>query len=44
MDRPLKKSDGSWTYFANDIAYHHDKFRRGFADMIDIWAPTTAAT
>ncbi len=36
-DRPLKKSDGSYTYFANDIAYHHDKFRRGFADMIDIW-------
>ena len=37
IDRPLKKSDGSWTYFANDIAYHHDKYRRGFADMIDIW-------
>ena len=37
VDRPLKKSDGSWTYFANDIAYHHDKFRRGFGDMIDIW-------
>ncbi|UYN93922.1 MAG: arginine--tRNA ligase [Enhydrobacter sp.] len=37
VDRPLKKSDGSWTYFANDIAYHFDKFRRGFADMIDIW-------
>jgi arginyl-tRNA synthetase len=37
IDRPLKKSDGTWTYFANDIAYHHDKFRRGFADMIDIW-------
>ncbi|MBV8186876.1 MAG: arginine--tRNA ligase [Alphaproteobacteria bacterium] len=37
VDRPLKKSDGSWTYFANDIAYHHDKFRRGFADMIDVW-------
>ena len=37
VDRPLKKSDGSWTYFANDIAYHHDKFRRGFDDMIDIW-------
>src|SRR5260370_6748799 len=30
VDRPLKKSDGSWTYFANDIAYHHDKFVRGF--------------
>jgi arginyl-tRNA synthetase len=37
IDRPLKKSDGSWTYFANDIAYHHDKLRRGFADMIDVW-------
>ena len=37
VDRPLKKSDGSWTYFANDIAYHHDKFRRGFGDMIDVW-------
>ena len=37
VDRPLKKSDGGWTYFANDIAYHHDKYRRGFADMIDIW-------
>ena len=37
VDRPLKKSDGSWTYFANDIAYHHDKYRRGFADMIDVW-------
>ena len=37
VDRPLKKSDGSWTYFANDIAYHHDKYLRGFADMIDVW-------
>jgi arginyl-tRNA synthetase len=37
VDRPLKKSDGSWTYFANDIANHHDKFRRGFAEMIDVW-------
>ena len=37
VDRPLKKSDGSWTYFAADIAYHLDKFRRGFADMIDVW-------
>ncbi len=36
-DRPLKKSDGSWTYFASDIAYHFDKFRRGFAEMIDVW-------
>jgi len=37
VDRPLKKSDGSWTYFANDIANHYDKYRRGFATMIDIW-------
>jgi arginyl-tRNA synthetase len=31
VDRPLKKSDGSYTYFASDIAYHYDKYRRGFA-------------
>lgn len=37
VDRPLKKSDGSWTYFASDIAYHLDKFRRGYARMIDVW-------
>ena len=37
VDRPLRKSDGSWTYFASDIAYHADKFRRGFANMIDVW-------
>ncbi len=37
VDRPLKKSDGSWTYFATDIAYHLDKFRRGFNTMIDVW-------
>ncbi len=37
VDRPLKKSDGSWTYFAADIAYHFDKYQRGFAEMIDIW-------
>lgn len=36
-DRPLQKSDGAWTYFASDIAYHRDKFRRGFASMIDVW-------
>jgi len=36
-DRPLRKSDGSWTYFAGDIAYHRDKFRRGFANLIDVW-------
>ncbi|BBK30882.1 arginyl-tRNA synthetase [Stella humosa] len=37
VDRPLRKSDGSWTYFAADIAYHFDKFRRGFATQIDVW-------
>jgi arginyl-tRNA synthetase len=37
IDRPLKKSDGSWTYFASDIAYHLDKFHRGFHKMINIW-------
>jgi len=36
-DRPLKKSDGSWTYFSNDIANHLDKFERGFNKMIDVW-------
>jgi arginyl-tRNA synthetase len=37
VDRPVRKSDGSWTYFAADMAYHLDKFRRGFAVMIDVW-------
>jgi arginyl-tRNA synthetase len=37
VDRPLKKSDGSYTYFASDIAYHKDKFDRGFKIMIDVW-------
>jgi len=37
QDRPLVKSDGSYTYFASDIAYHFDKFRRGFNAMIDVW-------
>jgi arginyl-tRNA synthetase len=37
VDRPLKKSDGSYTYFASDIAYHKSKFERGFTDMIDVW-------
>jgi arginyl-tRNA synthetase len=37
VDRPLRKSDGSNTYFANDIAYHADKLRRGTRVMIDIW-------
>lgn len=37
VDRPLMKSDGSYTYFASDIAYHFDKFDRGFTTQIDIW-------
>jgi arginyl-tRNA synthetase len=37
VDRPLLKSDGGYTYFAHDIAYHASKFRRGFPTMIDVW-------
>ena len=37
VDRPLIKSDGTYTYFASDIAYHKDKFDRGFRDLIDVW-------
>jgi arginyl-tRNA synthetase len=37
VDRPVKKSDGSWTYFAPDIAYHFDKIERGFDELIDIF-------
>jgi arginyl-tRNA synthetase len=37
VDRALKKSDGSWTYFAPDIAYHLDKFERGYRTLIDVW-------
>jgi arginyl-tRNA synthetase len=36
VDRPVKKSDGSWTYFAPDIAYHYDKVQRGFDELIDV--------
>jgi arginyl-tRNA synthetase len=36
VDRPVMKSDGSWTYFAPDIAYHFDKVKRGFDELIDI--------
>lgn len=35
-DRPLVKADGSYTYFAADMAYHHDKFARGFTQMINV--------
>jgi arginyl-tRNA synthetase len=37
VDRPLKKSDGSYTYFASDIAYHRSKLERGFHTLIDVW-------
>ena len=36
-DRVLVRSDGSTTYLCNDLAYHRDKFRRGFTHLIDIW-------
>jgi arginyl-tRNA synthetase len=36
VDRPMQKSDGSWTYFAADAAYHWDKIDRGFRQMIDV--------
>lgn len=37
VDRPIKKSDGSWTYLAGDMANHYDKYRRGFTRQINIW-------
>jgi arginyl-tRNA synthetase len=37
VDRPVQKSDGGWTYFAPDIAYHYDKVQRGFDALIDIF-------
>ncbi len=37
IDRPLRKSDGGYTYFASDIAYHKSKLDRGFRTMIDVW-------
>ncbi|AZL60921.1 arginine--tRNA ligase [Tabrizicola piscis] len=37
VDRPVQKSDGSWTYFAPDIAYHYNKVQRGFDELIDIF-------
>ena len=36
-DRPLKKSDNSWTYFAADAAYHYEKYLRKFTSIINIW-------
>lgn len=37
LDRPLKKSDGAWTYIMGDIAYHRDKISRGFDLLINVW-------
>lgn len=37
VDRPVMKSDGSWTYFAPDIAYHYDKISRGYDGLIDVF-------
>ena len=37
VDRPLIKSDGGYTYFASDIAYHKSKIDRGFRTLIDVW-------
>ncbi|MFQ1700737.1 arginine--tRNA ligase [Loktanella agnita] len=37
VDRPVKKSDGAWTYFAPDIAYHYDKVKRGYDQLIDVF-------
>jgi arginyl-tRNA synthetase len=36
-NRVLRRKDGRWTYFATDIAYHADKFERGFDRLIDVW-------
>ncbi|CAN5784100.1 arginine--tRNA ligase [soil metagenome] len=36
VDRPVRKSDGAWTYFAPDIAYHWDKLNRGYDELIDV--------
>ena len=37
QDRALQKSNGEWTYFANDAAYHLDKYKRKFDKLINIW-------
>ena len=37
VDRPIMKSDGGWTYFAPDIAYHYDKVTRGYDQLIDVF-------
>lgn len=37
VDRPLRKPDGAWTYFAGDVAYHWDKLQRGYNRVINVW-------
>ncbi|MEE3007716.1 MAG: arginine--tRNA ligase, partial [Pseudomonadota bacterium] len=37
VDRAIQKSDGAWTYFASDVAYHINKIERGYLKMIDVW-------
>ncbi|EIE52207.1 arginine--tRNA ligase [Salipiger aestuarii] len=37
VDRPIMKSDGAWTYFSPDIAYHYDKVQRGYDQLIDVF-------
>lgn len=44
MDRSLQKADGAWTYFARDIAYHYDKFRRDYTQMINVWGADHVGT
>jgi arginyl-tRNA synthetase len=38
-DRVLKKSSGDWTYLTPDIAYHKNKFDRGFSMLVNLWGP-----
>ncbi len=38
-DRVLKKANGDWAYIAADIAYHRDKFERGYTELVDLWGP-----
>ncbi len=37
VDRPVLKADGSWTYFAADLAYHYNKVTRGFDELINVF-------
>ena len=43
-DRALQKDDGSWTYFANDVAYHSDKINRKYDNLINILEQITQVT